>query len=67
MGLPVKATSPGLLPGPPTEVSGPDEKFVSGPTPKVDRKKILTLNRKIKLTAQLLGLGRKGLICAIDE
>jgi hypothetical protein len=66
MGLPVKATS-GVLPGPPTEVSGPDEKFVSGPTPKVDWQKILTLNRKKKLTAELLGLGRKGLICAIDK
>jgi len=38
MGLPVEATTLGLS-GPPREGSGPDEKFVSGPTAKVDRQK----------------------------
>ena len=46
MGLPVEATAPGLSPGPPRDGSGPDEKFVSGPTAKVGRQKIFTLNRK---------------------
>jgi len=49
----MEATAPGLSPGPPREGVGPDEKFVSGPTTKVDRQKKKNLYTKSeKLTAE---------------
>jgi len=49
MGLPVEATALGLSP---REGSGPDEKFVSGPTTKVVWQKKNLYTKSEKLTAE---------------